>query len=265
MWRTNLKVAFVGLLVIGFYTSIAHIIPQLRSEVPIELDLSAGFTADALVSAGQELFEGAGGCTACHGLGTRAPNLLTDYAGEGPIGNRCGRRQGGLDCKAYLYQSLTEPEAVVVAGFSPIMPDARRQLSVDQIWAIVAFLQSQGGEVTVTADDIPAQGAAPAPATGGGGGEPLTFSEVSDPRQLLNDNACLGCHVLDGTGGPIGPSFDGIGQRLDAAAIRKAILEPNADVSSGYEQMAGVMPATFGTQLSAQQLEIIVMFLVENQ
>ncbi|MEE8362190.1 MAG: c-type cytochrome, partial [Gemmatimonadales bacterium] len=110
----------------------------------------------------------------------------------------------------------------------------------------------------------PAQGSAPAtPATGGG--QPPTFSQESDPRQLLNDNACLGCHVLDGTGGPIGPSFDGIGQRLDAAAIRKAILEPNADVSSGYEQMAGVMPATFGTQLSAQQLEIIVMFLVENQ
>lgn len=257
MWRTNLRVAFVGLIVIGFYTSIAHMIPQLRSEVPIELDLSAGVTADVLVSAGQELFEGAGGCTACHGLGTRAPNLLTDYAGEGPIGNRCGRRQGGLDCKAYLYQSLTEPEAVVVAGFSPIMPDTRRQLSLEQIWAIIAFLQSQGGEVTVTADDIPALEATPT--------EPLTFSEVSDPRQLLSDNACLGCHVIDGTGGPVGPPFDGIGQRLDAAAIRKAILEPNADVSPGYEQMAGVMPTTFGSQLSAQQLETIVMFLVGRQ
>ncbi|MCZ6754135.1 MAG: c-type cytochrome [Gemmatimonadetes bacterium] len=264
MWRTNLKVAFVGLLVIGFYTSIAHIIPQLRSEVPIELDLSAGFTADALVSAGRELYEGAGGCTACHGLGTRAPSLLADYAGEGSIGNRCGLRPGGLDCKAYLYQSLTEPEAVVVAGFSPIMPDARRQLSVEQIWALVAFLQSQGGEVTVTADDIPAQGSAPAtPATGGG--QPPTFSQESDPRQLLNDNACIGCHVLDGTGGPVGPAFDGIGQRLDAAAIRKAILEPNADVSPGYQQMAGVMPTTFGSQLSAQQLETIVTFLAGRQ
>ncbi len=46
MWRTNLSVAFVGLIVIGFYTSVAHIIPQLRSEVPAELDLSAGVTAE---------------------------------------------------------------------------------------------------------------------------------------------------------------------------------------------------------------------------
>ena len=113
-------------------------------------------------------------------------------------------------------------------------------------------------------DDIPAQEAAPGtPAAAGG--EPLTFSEVSDPRQLLNDNACIGCHVLDGAGGPVGPPFDSMGQRLDAAAIRKAILEPNADVSPGYEQMAGVMPTTFGSQLSAQQLETIVMFLAERQ
>lgn len=259
MWRTNLSVAFVGLMVIGFYTSIAHIIPQLRSEVPAELDLSAGVTADALVNAGQQLFEGAGGCTACHGLGTRAPNLLTDHGGEGPIGNRCGRRAADLDCKAYLYQSLIEPGAVVVAPFSPIMPDARRQLSVDQIWALVAFLQSQGGEVTVTADDIPARTDAgdPAPAAPAA----TVFSDVSDPRQLLGDNACLGCHVLDGTGGPVGPAFDGIGGRLDPAAIRKAILDPNADVSAGFEQVAGMMPTTFGSQLSGQQVEIIVTFL----
>ena len=264
MWRTNVSVAFVALMVIGFYTSIAHIIPQLRSEVPAELDLSAGVTAEALVSAGEELFKGAGGCTACHGLGTRAPNLLTDHAGDGPIGSRCGQRAADLDCKAYLYQSLTEPGAVVVAPFSPIMPDARRQLSNDQIWALVAFLQVQGGEVTVTADDIAAQQAAGGP-TPAAPAAAQGFSDVSDPRQLLNDNACLGCHVLDGSGGPIGPSFDGIGGRLDAAGIRKAILQPNADVSVGFEQVAGMMPATFGSQLSGQQLEIIVTFLAERQ
>jgi len=214
------------------------------------------------VGAGKTLFEEAGGCTACHGLGERAPRLLTDHAGTGPIGDRCQQRQEGLDCKAYLYQSLTDPGAVVVPGFSPIMPDARRQLSVGQIWAIIAFLQSQGGEVTVTMDDIPVEGAAPDTPTPG---EPSAFSEVSDPRQLLNDNACLGCHVLDGTGGPVGPSFDGIGQRLDAAAIRKAVLEPNADVSPGYEQTAVRMPTTFGSQLSARQLETIVTFLAARQ
>ncbi|MEE8061203.1 MAG: c-type cytochrome [Gemmatimonadales bacterium] len=263
MWRTNLSVALVGLVVIGFYTSMAHMIPQIQSEVPMELDLSAGVTTEALVSAGEQLFLGAGGCTACHGLGTRAPNLLSDHDGEGTIGARCGARSADLDCKAYLYQSLTEPGAVVVSGFSPIMPDARRQLSIEQIWALVAYLQSQGGEATVTGADIP-QSAPAAPAPAAATPAPAR-SSVTDPRQLLSDNACLGCHVLDGTGGPVGPSFDGVGARLDAAGIRKAILDPDADVSEGFQQVAGMMPTTFGDQLSAAQLEAVVTFLAERK
>src|SRR5919206_1355573 len=164
MWRTNLRVLIATIAVVGFYTSVAHIIPQLQSEVPEALALTSDVSPEALVSAGERVYNGAGGCTACHGLGTRAPNLLTDHAGQGPIGARCGTREPGKDCKAYLYESLTNPTAFVVPGFEPIMPDMRRQLSDDQIWAAIAFLESQGGEVTVTADDIKKT------ATAGGGG-----------------------------------------------------------------------------------------------
>ena len=116
----------------------------------------------------------------------------------------------------------------------------------------------------MTADDIPAEAganeqAAPAPQAAG------PASTSTDPRQLLSDNACLGCHVLDGAGGPVGPSFDGIGSRLDAAGIRTAILDPNAEISAGYEQMAGMMPANFGEQFSAGQLEAVVEFLAERK
>lgn len=266
MWRTNLKVIFLGSVVIGFYTFLANIIPQVQSEVPEVLDFSSGFTAEGLAAAGQRLFKGAGGCTACHGLGTRAPNLLTDHAGEGSIGERCGDRNE-LDCKAYLYQSITEPNVVVVSGFSPIMPDARRQLSLAQIWALVAFLQSQGGEITVTVDDISEE-------AGDGGNQvaaseaaeaPASFSAATDPVELLTQNTCLGCHMLDGTGGALGPGFDGIGSRSTSDEIRIAILDPGAGASEGYEQLVGVMPPIFGTQLSAQQLEIIVQFLASRQ
>ena len=160
MWATNLKVVAVALVVIGFYTTVAHIIPQLESEVPEAVDLSGGVTPEALVAAGERLFNGAGGCTACHGLGTRAPNLLTDHAGEGTIGVRCATREPGKDCKAYLYESLTEPAAYVVKGFDVLMPDMRRLFSSEQIWALVAFLESQGGQVTVTAEDIKRTGGA---------------------------------------------------------------------------------------------------------
>src|ERR671922_2782510 len=167
MWKTNLKVLAATLIVIGFYTMVAHIIPQLQSEVPEALALTGDVSPAQLAAAGERIYNGAGGCTACHGLGTRAPNLLTDYAGQGPIGARCGTRQPGMDCKTYLYQSMTEPNKFVVPGFEPIMPDMRRSLSNDQIWATIAFLQTQGGEPTVTADDIRRTGGTP-PAPGGG-------------------------------------------------------------------------------------------------
>src|ERR1700716_1377037 len=109
MWRTNLRILALALGVVGFYTAIAHVIPQLQSEVPEALALTSDARPEALASAGEKIYNGAGGCTACHGLGTRAPNLITDYAGQGPIGARCGARKPGVDCKAYLHESLVQP------------------------------------------------------------------------------------------------------------------------------------------------------------
>ena len=261
MWMTNLKVLAVGLGTIAFYTFVAQIIPQLESEVPETLDLSAGVTPEILITAGSDLFTGGAGCTSCHGLGTRAPNLRTDHEGEGTIGARCGTR--GSDCKTYLYTSLTDPTSYIVDDFPPIMPDARRQLSNEQIWAVIAYLQSLGGEVTVTADDIGSGGGDTGGTPTGAGG--TTMTATTDPMQLLTENACIGCHQIDGVGAPVGPPFDGMGSRIDADRIRRGILDPDAEIAEGSEAFAGMMPKTFGESLSAMQLEIIVQFLVARQ
>lgn len=267
MWKTNLKILVLALIVIGFYTTVAHVIPQLQSEVPEALALGTTVTPEALVAAGEKIYNGAGGCTACHGLGTRAPNLLTDYKGQGTIGTRCGTRKPNMDCKAYLYESLTAPAAFVVPGFDPIMPEMRKQLSEDQIWAAVAFLESQGGTVDVTGDDIrrtappTASGAAPASSSASGPAMTATL----DPLKLYTEKGCSGCHALDGKGPNIGPSWDHVGSRRSAASIRKKILNPKSDTTKGYEKFAGMMPGTFGTMLSAAQLEALVTFLANKK
>ena len=155
MWATNLRIIGIVVGTLALYTLIANKIPQVQSEVPHALSLGANVTPEQLTSAGDQLYHGAGGCTACHGLGTRAPNLLTDEKGQGPIGARCGKREAGKDCKAYIYESLTSPKAYVVQGYEPIMPEMGRILSPQQIWALVAFLESNGGTVDVSASDIP--------------------------------------------------------------------------------------------------------------
>ena len=263
MWRTNLKVLAVALVVIGFYTTVAHVIPQLQSEVPEALALTGDVTPEALAAAGERLYNGAGGCTACHGLGTRAPNLLTDHGGQGAIGARCGSRRSGMDCKAYLYESMTNPGAFIVPGFENIMPDMRRQLADDQIWATVAYLQSLGGEVTVTSSDYGKSTEAPSGAAPAGAGPAMTAT--TEPLALIKEKGCVGCHAVDGAGPPIGPSFDGMGRRLRADQIRRAILMPNADTAKGYEKFAGTMPTTFGQMMSAAQLEAVVQVLASRR
>ena len=136
---TNLKVLGVVLGTLAVYTWVANSIPQLESVVPEELSFSADVTEAELVAAGQELFNGGAGCLVCHGLPTRAPNLLTDHGGEGTIGQRCATRVPGADCKTYLYESLTNPTAYVLEGFDPMVFLAR-VFSGAQIWALVAFL-----------------------------------------------------------------------------------------------------------------------------
>lgn len=263
MAGTNLKIAVVVVATLLVYTVVANMIPQIESDVPVELDLSEGVTAEQLVAAGEGLFNGAGGCTACHGLGTRAPNLSTSEGGAGPIGARCASRASGKDCKAYLYESLIEPGAYLVEGYNPIMPDARRILSNDQIWALVAFLQSQGGEVTVTADDIgfsdEGDEAAGAPTAG------PALPTTNDPEELLEFLGCFACHQLGDKGNAIGPPLTDVGARRDAAYIRQSILDPGADISPGYEPFAGVMPANLGERMTAVQLEAIVQYLAARK
>ena len=272
MLKTNLSILAVVIGCLGVFTWVANAIPQIQSDVPEEIVFSGDVTD--LVAGGESLYNGAGGCTACHGLGERAPNLLTDHEGTGLIGVRCANRVAGQDCKQYLHTSLLDPQAYLVEGFAPIMVDASRTLSSTQIWALVAYLQSQGGDVTVTGADVE-EGGGEAPATGGalmagGGAAPaaaggaVVANGSLDPQELLQAGTCIACHTLTGPS-LLGPSFETIGARLTAEEIRTSILDPNASVAEGYETMAGLMPTTFGTMLNAAQLEAIVQFLASQR
>lgn len=262
MLRTNLTLLFIVIGTLTVYTAVANMIPQVESEVPEEMTIGADVTPEELAAIGEELYAGAGGCTACHGLGTRAPDLV------GVSGTTCATRREGLGCKEYLYESLTEPGVFVIDGFQPIMPDLRRILSEAQIWALVAFLQSQGGEITVTAADVPSESAGGDAAGGGGTGGasgPGIDTAVTDPVELLRANICLACHQLGEEGVALGPRLDEMAGRLDPEYIRRSILLPNADTAEGFEEVAGTMPMNFGDQLSAGQLETIVRFLAEER
>jgi len=192
MWGTNLRILGV---VLGRWRSIrsSRQDPAGAIRGPARFDARCRCDARAArASRRAGLHTGIGGCTTCHGLGTRAPNLLTDEKGQGPIGARCGKREPGKDCKAYLHEALTQPGAFVVRGYEPIMPDMTRTLSPQQIWAVIAFLESQGGTITVSASDIPAGNpGGPTP-----GASPGIAGGSTDPMAIIRGAGCIGCHKV---------------------------------------------------------------------
>jgi cytochrome c oxidase subunit II len=78
---------------------------------------------------------------------------------------------------------------------------------------------------------------------------------------------CGGCHEFApaGTDAQVGPSLNAVdpgGEPLEEY-LRTAIVEPNANVVSGYQP--DVMPATYGESLSDEQLDALVQYLVDGQ
>lgn len=254
MWRTNLKILLTVIGTLAVYTAVANMIPQVRSAVPEDVEISADMTPEQLAAVGEELFGGVGGCTACHGLGTRAPDLL------GVAGTTCEARDPALSCKEYLHQSLVDPGAYVVEGFQPIMPDMSRTLSSAQIWALVAFLQNQGGTIDVTPEDLAAAGEAAAPAPPAAGVPGGASQEAGGGRALVDQFGCLACHQLGGEGNAIGPPFAAMAE-LDEEYLRRSIVEPNADTAQGFEAFAGTMPPNFGQLMTPEQIDTLVRFL----
>ena len=58
----------------------------------------------------------------------------------------------------------------------------------------------------------------------------------------------------------LGPDLTTIGASKDREYLRRALLDPNADVAEGY--MKGMMPPTYGDQLSANELEMLVDYML---
>ena len=82
---------------------------------------------------------------------------------------------------------------------------------------------------------------------------------------LFTAGGCVACHKLGAEGGAVGPDLTHIGGRANATYIRESILDPGAKIAKGYEPMGGVMPKTFGDQMTATQLEALVRFLAARR
>ena len=73
--------------------------------------------------------------------------------------------------------------------------------------------------------------------------------------------ACASCHMVNGTGGDVGPILDGIAVRADKVYILESLMEPNAKFAPGYETLEISPMPPLGLLLKEQELADIVAFL----
>jgi cytochrome c oxidase subunit 2 len=99
------------------------------------------------------------------------------------------------------------------------------------------------------------------------GGRP----DENDGEAVFATAGCGGCHAFEpaGTDAQIGPSLDDLAARAEEAGqpldefIRESTTDPNAVLASGYQP--GVMPETFESTLSDEQLDALVQYLGGDQ
>ena len=261
--KNLLAVTVFGLLTIGFFTWFSNFgIPEVKpSPPPKEEQLELGAMGmDQFIALGARIFDGKGTCTLCHNpVGARAP--LLEKVGESVRERLNDARYTGkaTDVESYLYESMVDPSAFVVAGFgktgtndtvSPMPNVATGSVGLKdaEIKAVIAYLQKASGiEVTVK---IPSDVAETSEAA---------RKPVGTPQEAIAEFGCTACHKVGGGEADLGPDLTRIGRLRDKAYIRRSILDPNADISQGFQR--DTMPADYGTQMYAKELEMLVGYL----
>lgn len=203
------------------------------------------------------------------------PNLPIAQIGDPAVGARLWQSKRCSDCHTYAGRGGTDAppldfmrghmSAREIADMSgqiwdhlPAMVPHFREENIPiptftqgEMADLIAFLHSgQGAEA----------GANTAPTTTamqGMGGQ-----MGASGKSIFLSGGCGACHSLAaaGTTATIGPNLDTTLEGKSADFVRTSIVDPNASIAAGYEK--SMMPTTFGRQLTKEQIDALVAFLV---
>jgi len=79
------------------------------------------------------------------------------------------------------------------------------------------------------------------------------------PGEALFKIECASCHSVVQGVDLAGPSLAGVSTEGEQS-LREAIVNPDAEVTSGFDK--GIMPDSFGKQLTPQQIDDLVAYLL---
>lgn len=158
-------------------------------------------------------------------------------------GNMCGRCHN-----ARSPLERTDREWVTIVNHMRV----RANLTGKQVRDVVAFLQATNADPRQEVA-LPGQPGVPVGARAPGRGPASDNPEViARGRTLVQQSACLGCHVVGTEGSQVGPSLNGIVLRRGPDFVRQKLAEPT------FNNATSMMP-NFG--LTEEQIEAIVAYL----
>lgn len=73
--------------------------------------------------------------------------------------------------------------------------------------------------------------------------------------------ACASCHTVGGKGGAVGPILDGIAVRSDKDYILESLMDTNAKLAKGFENLTISPMPPLGVLLKEQELADILAYL----
>jgi mono/diheme cytochrome c family protein len=256
--RVPMPVKLLG-LVLGatlFYTWVGQMVPQKEVLAPQVVEMAADMPTGEMVEIGDEIFHGKGLCNTCHTIGSSGALRFPDLDN---IATVAATRVGGLDALAYMAQSIYDPNAYVVPGFAPGMPAIDKPpiaLSDDEIKAVIAYLQTLGGEATITmatqlpfaagaevtsdvdppgGEDAPAALAGEASEGAVGTAAAATLTEAGavggGGSALLARHGCTACHATEPGGAE---TLAGVGSRLSRQEIRRWLIDHEPPLPATY-------------------------------
>jgi hypothetical protein len=147
----KLAVIVVSLNLIFLYIGL-EFLPQSESRPPKVIKIAEGISQDDLIRVGEEIVFGKGQCMVCHPAkpesGMRAPAMSA-------VGAEMEKeaKARGITPEDQVFEALVNPSKYVVKGFEDMMSPVQvppSSLTDGEIIAVSAYLQSQGGKVTVS-------------------------------------------------------------------------------------------------------------------
>jgi mono/diheme cytochrome c family protein len=232
-------------------------------------------TATAASFAGRAVENGAAtyaaACAGCHGVaGQGVPDVAPALNNPKFFTERLAEIKYPGDLRSFIEATVSSGRPVKNDQYSSVMPAWDRAyggaLRKDEIRDVASFILNWRAASTVEAGAAPASIPADGAAVSAG-------KAAAAGKAFFGSNACLGCHGWPGRGGITGPDLAGIATRgskqmpgLDAEAyIRVSILAPSAFIAANCPTgptCPDMMPRTFGAELSPQEIEQLVRYLL---